>query len=503
MANLYPGRWARDLLGRLGYQPTEHNITALLAWQYAEGGHTNGARWNPLNTTQPMPGAGNTGTQGNIKVYRDYEQGMDATVKTLRNGRYGAVLAALKKGTSAKAVTDAVVASAWGTTSLITDCLSRGRETARKHPSLWEQKMGAKPTAPATPGKAKRPASGGSRSGSGRVTLDLEQLEGVVRSLTKGAGDADVAVRRVGTSVHDLDQALLAAGATSPGATGGAAAPATALAGDLLAKVRATTAPLVDPQGALAAVPRHLRWEADLVTKIRWAASVADGGGSKADQRKVDQLLATLAKGGKVTTAERVALEMLLRGQLKVGTGAGAKAKAKGPAKAKRPATKRPGSGTPAKTGGVGRKALAIGRKEVGVHETSDNWSTRIGVYQKTTGAYRQAWCASFVNWALRRAGKTVPGGLSLAGVSTWVGLARQKRSGLRLVSAADARPGDLVAYDWGGGTDFGSDGHIGIVATSPKGGRWTALEGNTSAGKVEIKHRSSSMGNVVFIRVA
>jgi hypothetical protein len=39
-----------------------------------------------------MKGAGNTGTQGNIKVYRNWQQGLRATVQTLRNGHYAGIL---------------------------------------------------------------------------------------------------------------------------------------------------------------------------------------------------------------------------------------------------------------------------------------------------------------------------------------------------------------------------------------------------------------------------
>jgi hypothetical protein len=69
-------QWATGVLRRLGKQPTERNVSNLVGWAKAEGGHTNNdARYNYLNTTQPMPGAGNTGSQGNIKVYRNLEQG--------------------------------------------------------------------------------------------------------------------------------------------------------------------------------------------------------------------------------------------------------------------------------------------------------------------------------------------------------------------------------------------------------------------------------------------
>lgn len=112
-------RFAETLLHQLGIAPNRQNVRALVGWQQAEGGHwNNDARFNPLNTTQPMHGAGNTGSQGNIKQYRDWGQGVRATARTLRNGNYGGILRALKSG-SAEDVGQAIVGSPWGTKGLV------------------------------------------------------------------------------------------------------------------------------------------------------------------------------------------------------------------------------------------------------------------------------------------------------------------------------------------------------------------------------------------------
>ena len=109
--------WARELLSRLGIKATTANVTALLAWARAEGGHWNNtARFNPLNTTQPATGAINMNSVG-VKSYVSWDQGFDATVKTLENGHYQSILAALKSGT-AKDIVSAVVSSVWGTKSI-------------------------------------------------------------------------------------------------------------------------------------------------------------------------------------------------------------------------------------------------------------------------------------------------------------------------------------------------------------------------------------------------
>lgn len=118
MANVTRTQWAAALLDKLGIPQTHGALQAVVGWEKAEGGHfNNSARFNPLNTTQPAKGAGNTGTQGNIKVYRSWQQGLEATVKTLRNGRYGNILAALKAGNPNR-VGQAIEASPWGTGGL-------------------------------------------------------------------------------------------------------------------------------------------------------------------------------------------------------------------------------------------------------------------------------------------------------------------------------------------------------------------------------------------------
>lgn len=126
-----PNEWANAVLRRLKIKATRANTRALVGWSKAEGGHWNNtAKYNPLNTTQNMPGSGDTGTQGNISVYRDWNQGVDATVKTLNNGMYGGILNALK-GNDPVAVGRAVQASPWGTKS---DLILKTIASAPGHP---------------------------------------------------------------------------------------------------------------------------------------------------------------------------------------------------------------------------------------------------------------------------------------------------------------------------------------------------------------------------------
>lgn len=107
--------FAEEVLVRLGIKPTQSSVSKFVAWEKQEGGHwNNSARYNPLNTTLNLPGAGNTGTQGNIKVYTSWQQGVDATVKTIQMPAYTGIVNALKSG-SLFTFETAVNSSPWGT----------------------------------------------------------------------------------------------------------------------------------------------------------------------------------------------------------------------------------------------------------------------------------------------------------------------------------------------------------------------------------------------------
>lgn len=115
MASPTPDQWAASLLKRLNIPQSSGALQALVGWEKAEGGNwNNDARYNPLNTTQGAPGAGNTGAQGNIKAYTSWGQGLNATVQTLKNGRYNPILSALKQG-DPSAVASAIGQTPWGT----------------------------------------------------------------------------------------------------------------------------------------------------------------------------------------------------------------------------------------------------------------------------------------------------------------------------------------------------------------------------------------------------
>lgn len=97
---------------------TGQNICAVVGWEHAEGGHfiQGSTTFNPLNTSQSMPGATVFNSHG-VKNYPNWSTGLVASVKTLDLGFYSQIRAALEAGTNAGAVLGAVVASPWGTKS--------------------------------------------------------------------------------------------------------------------------------------------------------------------------------------------------------------------------------------------------------------------------------------------------------------------------------------------------------------------------------------------------
>jgi hypothetical protein len=146
-------------------------------------------------------------------------------------------------------------------------------------------------------------------------------------------------------------------------------------------------------------------------------------------------------------------------------------------------------------------RVLDAAAGQLGVREFGANAGPRVDRFLAAAGTPSgNPWCASFVAWSLREAGHEMPGE-GWAAVSRWVGAAQAGEDGLSIVDSAHARPGDIVAYDWGGGTDFQSDGHIGFLESEVREGRFTAIEGNAGDAVTRME-RSTALGNVVFVRV-
>jgi hypothetical protein len=109
----------KSVLKCLGAEPTKSNMLFMYAWRQAEGGK---AKNNPFNTTLKMPGATSYNSVG-VKNYETPEKGIEATCKTLKNGRdkygYDKIIDGLKNDVGLSKLSDAVINSKWGTKDLL------------------------------------------------------------------------------------------------------------------------------------------------------------------------------------------------------------------------------------------------------------------------------------------------------------------------------------------------------------------------------------------------
>ena len=100
-------------------------------------------------------------------------------------------------------------------------------------------------------------------------------------------------------------------------------------------------------------------------------------------------------------------------------------------------------------------------------------------------------YCAMFVSWVFDCAGQAMPG-LPTASCSVIVS---NNRGTSRSVSIRDAKPGDIILFDWNPSAGDGAD-HVGIVEKNC-GSYVQTIEGNTSSGS----SGSQSNGGGVYRR--
>ena len=85
-------QWSLALLKLMGNDnPSYETMAFVVSWQGCENTQ---ARFNPLATTEEMPGATDFNSV-HVKNYQSYEDGLHATARTLANGRYPNVLTGL------------------------------------------------------------------------------------------------------------------------------------------------------------------------------------------------------------------------------------------------------------------------------------------------------------------------------------------------------------------------------------------------------------------------
>jgi hypothetical protein len=103
------------LLENLGAPITDENMKFMYAWRQAEG---KGGTYNPFNTTWDIPGSTVMNSHG-VRNYKTIEDGLVATVKTLKNGRYDCIVNGLKKDIGASNIARCESLKVWGTGDLV------------------------------------------------------------------------------------------------------------------------------------------------------------------------------------------------------------------------------------------------------------------------------------------------------------------------------------------------------------------------------------------------
>ena len=98
-ANASESAFWTSVLTTMGAPATSANINSLAAWfHHEEPSWPPPATNNPLNSTQPAAGSTTFNSVG-VQNYPNVLEGISATVKTLTNGYYPQIEAALKAGT--------------------------------------------------------------------------------------------------------------------------------------------------------------------------------------------------------------------------------------------------------------------------------------------------------------------------------------------------------------------------------------------------------------------
>ena len=145
---------------------------------------------------------------------------------------------------------------------------------------------------------------------------------------------------------------------------------------------------------------------------------------------------------------------------------------------------------TPSSTStGTAAKVLEVAKSQLGVTDGTKygKWYEKNvdkDIYNYDFGASGVPWCAMFTSWVFNQA-KAVCAGLPGAYCPTML---QEAKNAKKTVTAKNAKPGDVVYFDWDGGVCD----HVGIVESND-GSKLHTIEGNTDNGIVAQKVRAYS----------
>jgi peptidoglycan hydrolase-like protein with peptidoglycan-binding domain len=108
------------ILENLGAPITDENMKFMYGWRQAEG---KGGKFNPFNTTWDLPGSTVINSHG-VRSYNSLEDGLVATVKTLKHPRYSCIVNGLKDDIGAIEIARCPALKTWGTGDLVVKVVS-------------------------------------------------------------------------------------------------------------------------------------------------------------------------------------------------------------------------------------------------------------------------------------------------------------------------------------------------------------------------------------------
>jgi hypothetical protein len=125
-------KFYEKVLDKLGAPNTKENMTFFYAWRQAEGAKSS---YNPFNTTHSMPNSTfwnclkkkDGKCVGGVRNYKTENDGIEATVKTLTNGRYECIVNGLKNNKGANEIAKCSSLNTWGTREGISRVLNTGK----------------------------------------------------------------------------------------------------------------------------------------------------------------------------------------------------------------------------------------------------------------------------------------------------------------------------------------------------------------------------------------
>jgi len=118
--NSFDKKFYKKILDKIDAPDSDQNMAFFYAWRQAEGAK---ATYNPFNTTQSKENSTLWNCLrkkegrcfGGVRNYKSEEDGIDATVKTLTNGRYKCIVDGLKNDIGAKKIAECSDLKTWGT----------------------------------------------------------------------------------------------------------------------------------------------------------------------------------------------------------------------------------------------------------------------------------------------------------------------------------------------------------------------------------------------------